>query len=150
MIRSFEFSFSMFDLHMNRHEAITRVHSVWDETPAGALCLAVLELISSGVLKRLTFGQLHGLAEQTKADEVDVARAIQYLTGHDLHLLDMEFEFIDDEDDVYYFDPEDLNIARRDGDLHHPETGEAIDNYEERIFITFVPSTLAKEIVADE
>ena len=140
----------MFDLVMNRNQAAERVQSVWAEAPTGALCLAVLDMVAHGVLKRLTFGQLGRLAEKTNAEEGDVARAVQYLTGDDLHLLDMEFEFIDDDDEVMYFDLNALNEARREGGLIHPETGEEIENYEDRIFVTFVPSTLAKEIAANE
>lgn len=140
----------MFDFQMNRHQAIDHVQSVWAQAPTGALCIAVLDLIAEGVLKRLTFGQLDKLAAKTEAKEADVARAIQYLTGHDLHLLDMQFEFIDDEDEVFYFDANVLDAARRDGELNHPETGDPIDNYEDRVFVTFVPSPLAKEIAANE
>jgi hypothetical protein len=135
---------------MNKTEAVQRVKAVWDKSPAAALCVAIVDQLAEGVLQRLTFGQLYGLASKSQASQEDIARALQYLTGHDLHLLDTEFEFIDENDDIFYFNVDDLNDARHDGDLFHPDTGEKIDNYEERVFPTFVPSSLAKEILANE
>ena len=140
----------MYDFAMNRYQAADHLQLVWDGTPAGTLCLAVLRLITEGVLKRLTFGQLSVLAAKMSAEEADVARAVQYLTGHDLHLLDMEFEFIDEREEFIYFDVDALSVARREGKLFHPETGDQIEDYEDRIFVTFVPSALAKEISANE
>lgn len=140
----------MFSLDMNRTEAIERVQAVWDKSPAAALCVAIVDQLAEGVLKRLTFGQLYGLATKSDASKEDIARALQYLTGHDLHLLDTEFEFIDENEETFYFNLDDLNTARHDGDLFHPESGERIDNYEERVFPTFVPSSLAKEILSNE
>lgn len=135
---------------MNRQEAVERVQAVWDKTPAGALCLALVELIAQGVVHRLTFGQLAKLADKTAAEQRDVACAIQYLTGHDLHLLDLEFEFIDEADQAFYFDAEAMEVARKEGTLFHPETGELIEDYEDHLFVTFVPSVLAKELATGE
>ncbi|MFL9944285.1 hypothetical protein [Paraburkholderia graminis] len=133
---------------MNKKEAIQRVQAVWDTSPAASLCVAIVDQLAEGVLHRLTFGQLYRLASKNDASQDDIARAVQYLTGNDLHLLDTEFEFIDENDDTYYFAMQDLNEAQHEGALYHPESGELIDNYEERVFPTFVPSSLAKEISA--
>ena len=114
----------MFSLDMNRTEAIQRVQAVWDKSPAATLCVAIVEQLAEGVLKRLTFGQLYGLATKSDASKEDIARALQYLTGHDLHLLDTEFEFIDENEETFYFNVDDLNIARHDG-LFHPENWRA-------------------------
>ncbi|MBN3808762.1 hypothetical protein [Paraburkholderia sp. Ac-20347] len=134
---------------MNKEEAIQRVQAVWDRSPAALLCVAIVDQLAAGVLHRLTFGQLYRLASKNEASQDDIARALQYLTGHDLHLLDTEFEFIDENDETFYFALHDLRVAEREGALYHPESGELIDNYEERVFPTFVPSSLAKEILAE-
>lgn len=136
-------------LDMNKEEAIQRVQAVWDRSPAALLCVAIVDQLAAGVLHRLTFGQLYRLASKNEASQDDIARALQYLTGHDLHLLDTEFEFIDENDETFYFALHDLRVAEREGALYHPESGELIDNYEERVFPTFVPSSLAKEILAE-
>jgi len=135
-------------LDMNKKEAIQQVQAVWDKSPAALLCVAIVDQLAEGVLQRLTFGQLYRLASKNEASQDDIARALQYLTGHDLHLLDTEFEFIDENDETFYFALQDLSVAEREGALYHPESGELIDNYEERVFPTFVPSSLAKEISA--
>lgn len=139
---------SMLSPDMNKYEAIQRVQAVWDRSPAASLCVAIVDQLAEGVLQRLTFGQLYRLASKSEASQEDIARALQYLTGHDLHLLDTEFEFIDENDETFYFGMQDLNDAQHEGGLYHPESGELIDNYEERVFPTFVPSSLAKEISA--
>lgn len=135
---------------MDRQQAVERINSVWDKSPAGTLCLALIDLIGNGVLHRLTFTQLGRLASKLSAEKGDVAQAIQYLTGHDLHLLDLEFEFVDEEDQTFYFDARAIELARQEGALFHPETGGQIEDYEDRVFVTFVPSSLAKEILRGE
>ncbi len=123
---------------------------VWEDTPAATLCVAIVDAIAGGVLERLTFGQLYLLAKKSKAADADIARALQYLTGSDLHLLDTEFEFIDENEETFYFDSEEIGVASREGALFHPETGDSIENYKDRLFPTFVPSSLAKEISSNE
>ena len=55
-------------------------------------------------------------------------------------LLDLNYEFIDDEDNCYKISVEAIKEAQKTGVFSHPETGEEISSYEKEVFMYFTPS----------
>jgi hypothetical protein len=100
-------------------------------------CAHVISFIESKPLpelRHLTFGFLSLLIENHEL----VSSVIAYLAGDRARLLDMRFEFID-EDEIYNISPEEINEARMGGGFIHPTTGKSVENFEHYIYIYFVP-----------
>ncbi len=136
---------------MNREDAIARLKFVWGERPTGILCLALLDFIVGNVKSsRISYGQICqiGIEAQITSPEF-IAQAIQYLTGHDLRLLDIRFEFIDDDDQIYPVDIATQIEAENTGEFFHPLSGELVPDYEEELFVFFSPSSLAHELAGE-
>jgi hypothetical protein len=134
---------------MTREEAITRLKTVWEDRPAGRLCMALLEYLLNDPeqSKRLSFGLIHHIAHQSQIeDDAVIAQAVQYLIGHDLRLLDVQYEFIDDDDRVYPVDKADQAEIDRTGVFHHPISGAQEPDFEKKLFVYFAPSALAREL----
>jgi hypothetical protein len=134
---------------MTREEAITRLKSVWADRPAGLLCIALLEYVlkDAGQSKRLSFGLIHQIAAQSHiTDESTIAQAIQYLIGHDLRLLEVQYEFIDDDDRVFSIDKDEQIEIDTTGKFYHPVSGEPDPDFDKKVFIYFSPSALAREL----
>ena len=74
-----------------------------------------------------------------------ILEAIQYLSGDRVRLLKTHFEFID-EDVCEEVSPSQVSRACTTGTFYHPESGEAVEDFMDRIFMYFTPSSLARRI----
>jgi hypothetical protein len=55
-------------------------------------------------------------------------------------LLDLKYEFIDDEESCYQTPIEIIKESHKTGFFGHPETGESVNAYEDKVFMYFTPS----------
>lgn len=69
----------------------------------------------------------------------------QYITGDKAHLLEIGFEFID-EDEIYQISKHDIHEAEKTGEFYHPDRGELVDEYEKNIYTYFTLSDQCKGI----
>lgn len=134
---------------MDRAEAHELIdHDLASIPEVRSACLAILDFLSNvdpGVIQRLTFGQLMKTAGV--AEPADILPAVQYLTGARLHLLEPKFEFVDALTDFVEEIPlEVVAQARAESMFIHPERGEPVENFEESLFMFFVPSERAKSL----
>jgi len=103
-----------------------------------------LELQPLEALQFITFGTLSDAAGMSSPyDAVPIA---QYLSSARAHLLDRCFLLIvgDEEFDI---SEEEVEAARRERVLYHPDLGEPIPNFEQSLLVYFTVSSDGKEIV---
>lgn len=62
------------------------------------------------------------------------------------HLLDLKYEYIDDDEACFPLSNENIRSAKLLGYLLHPETGEEIYDYSENVFMYFVPAQKLRDI----
>lgn len=74
----------------------------------------------------------------------DLIAAIQYLTGAKADLLEMEFEFLDEEGEYYPVVKSALVKAEREKALEHPLTGEMIRDYKSSLLVYYTPTAHAR------
>ncbi|WP_155646976.1 MULTISPECIES: hypothetical protein [Burkholderia] len=136
---------------MRIDEALDRVKDVWQDRPEGVLCGALVDFLAHRAREtnRISFGLIQQMAEKRSiADQTVVAGVVQYLIGHDLHLLDPVYEYIDEDDQVFELPNSEIKYTLNNGEFFHPMTGEPDKEFETRIFLSFAPSDLAKELTA--
>ncbi|KVL90751.1 MULTISPECIES: hypothetical protein [Burkholderia cepacia complex] len=134
---------------MHLQEAKDRVRDVWHDSAEATLCLALVDLLAKhrDAIERVSFGLIDQVAREHQIDDqAVVAGAVQYLIGHDLHLLDPIYEYIDDDDHVYVVRSREMNQTLSTGAFHHPLTGEIDPDYESKVFLSFSPSVIAREL----
>ncbi len=61
-------------------------------------------------------------------------------------LLDLKYEFIDGEDSCFQISDEIIKEAQKTGLFGHPETGDLVESYEEKVFMYFTPSKKLRDI----
>ncbi len=133
---------------INRKVLVEKIHEDWGQKPQSEICIMILDYllrVNTNHALHITYGSLRKIVNNTYKDN-ELLTAVQYLCGDRTHLLDAKFELI--ENDNYFDLPNsEVNFARATGQLSHPETGELISNFEERVFIYFRPSSLVNSIV---
>lgn len=137
-------------LRRSRIESITaRCADVWGDTLEGRLCRVitghVLEQASDD--SRLSFETIHRLARDIGIDsDVTVMRSVQYLAGHDIHLLDLGFEFAEDGHSPVAVDPKVVMAAESGSAFLHPRTRAVVPDYAGKLFLYFEASAIAKRL----
>ena len=63
-------------------------------------------------------------------------------------LLDLKYEFIDDDEICYSLPTETVKQAKSRGLLYHPDTGEPVISYQEKVFMYFTPSQKLRDLKA--
>jgi|688.fasta_scaffold298379_3 hypothetical protein len=94
-------------------------------------------------LKHLTHGSLK-IAIGEHLSDADFIKAIQYLCGDRVHVLSIHFELMEN-NDYFQLDYDDIRDAQNTGRLAHPETGEYIENFEDRVLMYFTPGSKVYE-----
>lgn len=112
------------------------------------ICLRILDYVYKGanIYTHISFGSLNQLLEG-KFSEVEILKAIQYLCGDKVEVLDINFEFIDDDDTSYQIVKENVAEAIKTGYFVHPITGDVLEKaeFESKIFSYFTPTDSLKE-----
>jgi polyphosphate kinase len=130
---------------VNSKQSVTkRILEDWGAKPQSKICLAVLDYLLRVPLNdvcHITYGSLRQVIGQEYTD-IELLKSVQYLCGDRANLLEIGFELIDSNDEIYELSNSDVNLAKKTGDLIHPETGEYVKNFEEKVHIYFKPSPL--------
>jgi hypothetical protein len=133
-----------------KNQVILQFAEDWgDLSPQFSVCEKIFNYLLSrpvNQLKHLTHGSLKVAIGEYRSD-VDVLRAIQYLCGDRTHVLSLHFEFLDDENNYFELGYDDIREAKITGKLVHPETGEYIENFEDKVLMYFTPSSLIQEVI---
>lgn len=134
---------------MNNKEIIkNQILEDWGDKPQSQVCFSILDyLLRVPIMKlsHITYGSLRKVVDK-KFQDSDVLIAIQYLSGDRTKLLDVEFELIDDNDDSFPLPNSEVKLAEETGKLIHPERGEPVNNYKDKVFMYFKPSSLVISI----
>lgn len=79
---------------------------------------------------------------------VHLVSALQYLTGAQLPLLNIGFEFVDESGEYHPLSLQDIAQARLTKKLLRPDTGDLISDFEANVFVYYAPSENARELLA--
>ncbi len=134
-----------------KQEIIDRIHEDWGQQPQSNICIYIFEYLlglSTNNSLHITYGSLHRVISKATPQaysDIEMLMAIQYLCGDRVNALDVKFELIED-DNYIEISKHDLNDANRTGQLFHPETGELVKDFPDKIYIYFQPTSLLKNI----
>lgn len=112
------------------------------------ICHSILKYIQENHQRRLhlTYGLLR--RETGASTSTDLWQAITFLTGDRAHVLETNFEFVDEENEYHHLLKSDVAQARQKGVFYHPVTGEKVDRFEESILAYFTPTAYVLERAA--
>lgn len=117
-----------------------------------SICHTILKYIRVNHQRRLhlTYGLLR--RETGAATSTELWEAIAFLTGDRAHVLETNFEFIDEENEYHDLLKSDVAQARQEGVFYHPVTGEKVERFEESILAYFTPTAyfLERAVRGDE
>lgn len=130
---------------MLKDTIIQRIYEDLKDERQSKICTKVLEyLLNTPKLCHITYGSIKIVINSNYTD-AEILKAVQYLCGDSTNLLETGFEFIENEEH-YQISKDQVKFAQDTGIFVHPQTGEMIDNYKEKVFMYFKPSSLIKEI----
>jgi hypothetical protein len=147
---------------MNKQQAdsqirvwVDKANTDWKLVPVrNELCAKIIHLlVSDGFreLRHITY--LHLFQQLSLAVDDDKAREIiaitDYLSSDRLKLLEMKFQFYDDNDDdslPIEIDNSDVTSAMVDGKFYHPISGKLVDDFRRRVFAYFAPSEQLRKV----
>lgn len=92
----------------------------------------------------MTYGGIRQIVGNSYSD-AEILSSVQYLCGERVHLLDVGFELIE-EDNYIPIESDEMRVAQKTGKLLHPETGQLLENYEDHVFLYFSSSEFSKQI----
>ncbi|KEO53764.1 hypothetical protein [Thalassospira permensis] len=127
---------------MNLENARNEVVAGWGGTQAAKLCMRILDYIAEAnfqELRMLTFRQLCNASKLDAVNE-DLIAALAILTSEKVDVLKSGALFVDIDETEYELSSEELRQIQLYGTFIHPDTGEAVDEIEARVFPFFAPS----------
>ena len=113
----------------------------WLDIPAASLALGIIEFmgrLGDKELRMLTIPRLLEAVGRSQVDQEFLA-ALAILVSSTVHVLDAK-AFLYEEDSEFHIDAQELATARQLGSLEHPETGELIEDFEDRLIPYFETS----------
>lgn len=129
-----------------KHLIIERIDQDLQD-PVKSVCLQILCFLLSedaSNLKHITFKTI---ITGTKIDlsseksNLYLIKATDYLSSNKLHLLNMQFQFIENDDsDPIHIENDDISLALDSGEFYHPETGILLENFNNFIYPYFTPT----------
>lgn len=118
------------------------LYSRWQDDPIVPLCVRIIDFISSlppDQLQMLTFRTFLEALGKDRIDD-DIMRALTILVSSRVAALDARGLLVDDDLTEHELSARELAEARASGELLHPETGEIVPEFENRVIPFFVPS----------
>jgi hypothetical protein len=115
----------------------------WADVPAAEVSLRIVDYIAGlpqSNRRMLTYRTLLVAAGKARVDD-DLLAAVNILVNSPIAVFDAHGIFIDDDDDEFELSPEELLDATRKGVFVHPQSGEVVANYKEKIVPFFTPSS---------
>lgn len=115
------------------------------------ICIRIIDYICSisnkNTFKYISYSSLCKITESTPEE---VFQAVFAMFKYNLPILDIKFEFIEFEhSDPIEIPNEDVFEANITNIFFHPDTGEPVKNFKNKIFMYFSLSDFGKEIVCD-
>jgi len=135
-------------MKVSKESIVAQIYEDWGEKPQSQICIVLLNYLThlpKGKHYHITFGSLKVVIGNSYTN-TDLLKAIQYLCGDRTRLLDTNFELLEDERAVP-LSHSDIEIAQATGELIHPKTGYTVKNFEEKVSLYFVPSSLTENII---
>jgi hypothetical protein len=125
---------------------IKQIYEDWGDNPQSEICIAVLNYllrVPVHTLRHITYGSLRKVVGSQYSDQ-DMLKAIQYLCGDHIGLLEAKFELIENDNDIFELSNDEVSLAEKTGELFHPETGELVSNFKEKVFMYFKPTSVVQ------
>jgi hypothetical protein len=131
----------------SRKMYLSRINEDWGERPESRICSEILEYLTKDSSKDVSHLTYVRLSQISNFGQVDAAllRSIQYLCGDRVPLLESKFELIEN-NNHYQVSTSEIVEAEAVNYLIHPITGEAIDNYKDKVFVYYSPAKSCAEI----
>lgn len=114
----------------------------WAGTRAVELCFQIVDFVAklpADHSRMLTFKTITHITGKKSVDD-DLLAAINILASTRIAALDAHAMLVDDDNEEHEIEPSELASAQATGTLIHPETGEKVSDYEEKVFPFFVPT----------
>ena len=126
------------------------VERIWDHSPEAATCFLLLEYMESVPFDQLQFLTFRTLTSAVGREEVDheLIAAINILASSKLGLLEAHALFVDENEEEYELTSAELDQAMHHGELAHPESGEMVSDFQDRIIPYFAATARLKEELA--
>lgn len=108
------------------------------------VCLAIIEYIDKQTNPERLHLTYSLLQERTKpVDDESLMLALQYLAGARAKVLEMNFEFVDEDGDYHALTRKDVADAKARRSLPHPVTGQLLSDFEDHVLVYFKPTCSA-------
>jgi hypothetical protein len=92
-------------------------------------------------VEHISFSKLKMIVnKQANFNDSSILQAAKYLCGESVPLLDICFEYIDENDDPFPLNVDDAKLAIDTNEFSHPENGYLIKNCVDSIFMFFATS----------
>jgi len=127
---------------VSKKEIEKQIYEDWGSNPQSEICIAILGYllrVPTNNLQHITYGSFRKVIGTNYSDN-DLIQAIQYLCGDYINLLEAKFELIENDDNIFALSDDEVSLAQKTGMLIHPDTGEVVNNFKEKVFMYFKPS----------
>lgn len=134
-------------MELSKELIMAQISEDWGLLPQSEICVALLNYLIHLPKNKdyhITFGSLK-IVIGNKYTDIDLLKSVQYLCGDRIQLLDINFELLEDEE-FFPLSKSDVSDAKKTGELVHPQTGEIVEDYEEKVFMYFTPSSFIKNM----
>lgn len=134
-------------MELSKELIMAQIYEDWGLLPQSEICVALLNYLIHLPKNKdyhITFGSLK-IVIGNKYTDIDLLKSVQYLCGDRIQLLDINFELLEDEE-FFPLSKSDVSDAKKTGELVHPQTGEIVEDYEEKVFMYFTPSSFIKNM----
>jgi hypothetical protein len=131
---------------------VRQIREDWGDKPQSEICIEILtylELEKPQNLYHITHGNLRQIVD-SRYEDIQIWKAVQYLCGDRTHVLEMKFELIDEDENIVELSSSDISNAEECGYLIHPETGEEVNNYKNKVYTYFEPSNLMNTLIGSK
>ncbi|WP_029051286.1 hypothetical protein [Ralstonia sp. 25mfcol4.1] len=109
------------------------------------ICAAIVIYLEGGEFDRqlhLTYSIFKRLV--SPRTDSDLLAAVQYLTGAKANLLEMRYEFLDEDGEYHPISRSVVSTAAKLNALEHPVSGELVQDYQASVLVYFTPTEHAR------
>lgn len=131
-----------------KSEIIEQLMSDWEDgSQELLLCNKIVNyVLDNSDISHITNRSLKRAIRYKERNDSKLITVLKYLIGSGVHLLDAKFEYIDDSEEPIDINIEDIRDAEDNDCFIHPTSGQPVENYKDKIFIYYQPSSIVKEI----
>jgi hypothetical protein len=131
---------------ISKQALLDQIYEDWGSKPQSKICVEILEyLLRSSQASHITYGSLRKVIGKLYNDN-ELLMAVQYLCGDKTKLFEVKFELLDYDDNYIEVSNAEIDYANETGKLVHPESGEYISDFEDKVYMYFQPSLIVKNI----